>query len=69
MAGVVTNDPPVIAEKDAVVYDDALEIKRKVFAGQPVPPDLVEAYGAEAGKSESKKPAAAKADAKAGKSE
>jgi hypothetical protein len=41
----------VIATEDAIVHDDVLGIDRKVFAGQPVPPDLVEAYqgGARAG--------------------
>jgi hypothetical protein len=34
----------VIATKDVVVHDDNMGIDRKVFAGQPVPPDLVDAY-------------------------
>jgi hypothetical protein len=34
----------VIATEDKIVHDDALNIDRKVFAGQPVPPDLVDAY-------------------------
>jgi hypothetical protein len=34
----------VIATEDAIVHDDVLGIDRKVFAGQPVPPDLVDAY-------------------------
>jgi hypothetical protein len=39
----------VIATKDLVVEDKAMGINRKLFAGQPVPPDLVEAYKAEGG--------------------
>lgn len=34
----------VIATEDQIVHDDALGIDRKLVAGQPVPPDLVEAY-------------------------
>jgi hypothetical protein len=40
---------PVIATEDRTVHDEALGIDRKVFAGQPVPPDLVDAYN-EAGR-------------------
>jgi hypothetical protein len=35
---------PVIATEDRTVHDNALKIDRKVFAGQPIPPDLVDAY-------------------------
>jgi hypothetical protein len=34
----------VIATEDKIVHDDLLNIDRKVFAGQPVPPELVDAY-------------------------
>ena len=49
-AGGGTADRPpdpsgvVIASSDEVVHDEALGIDRKVLAGQPVPPDLVDAY-------------------------
>jgi hypothetical protein len=33
-----------IATQDLVVHDDALGIDRHLFAGQPVPPDLLDAY-------------------------
>ena len=36
--------PEVIATKDVVVHDDAIGIDRKLFAGQPVPPNLVDTY-------------------------
>lgn len=36
--------PQVIANKDIIVHDEQLGIDRKLFAGQPVPPDLVDAY-------------------------
>jgi hypothetical protein len=34
----------VIAEKDAVVHDDNLGFDRQILAGQPVPPELTQAY-------------------------
>jgi hypothetical protein len=34
----------VIASETVIVPDDALGIERMVIAGQPVPPDLVDAY-------------------------
>jgi hypothetical protein len=42
----LTGDPivSVIAREDLVVHDDNLGIDRKLFAGQEVPPDLVDAY-------------------------
>lgn len=40
---------PVIASETLVVEDKAMGIHRKVVAGQPVPPDLVEAYQAAGG--------------------
>lgn len=33
-----------IAKEDLIVHDEQLGIDRKVFAGQPVPADLVDAY-------------------------
>lgn len=39
----------VIATEDKTVHDDVLGIDRLVFAGQPVPPDLVDAYKAQGG--------------------
>jgi hypothetical protein len=33
-----------VASKDVIVHDPNLDIDRLVVAGQPVPPDLVEAY-------------------------
>lgn len=39
--------PPVIAKESVVVHDDLLGIDRHVFAGQPVPADLVGAYNAQ----------------------
>lgn len=45
----------VIASKDVVVHDDTLNIDRKVVAGQPVPPDLVDAYESEVGSKKSSK--------------
>lgn len=44
--------PPVadvIAAKTLVVHDEAIGIDRQLIAGQPVPPDLVDAYHAEIG--------------------
>lgn len=38
-----------IATEDRVVHDPAMGIDRRVFAGQPIPPDLVEAYEAAGG--------------------
>jgi hypothetical protein len=35
---------PVVASQNATVLDPNLGIHRKVVAGQPVPPELVEAY-------------------------
>lgn len=56
-----TGDELPIAEKDDVIHDENLGIDRKIFAGQPVPPDLVDAYNA--GKSGgSKSSSAAKKD-------
>jgi hypothetical protein len=50
-SGIRTNinlkgDPvaEVIAAENVIVHDDNLEIDRIVIAGQPVPPDLVDAY-------------------------
>lgn len=34
----------VIASETQIVHDDTLNIDRQVLAGQPVPPDLLEAY-------------------------
>jgi hypothetical protein len=34
----------VIATETKIVHDPVLDIDRQVIAGQPVPPDLVEAY-------------------------
>ena len=39
----------VIASSDVIVHDDVLGIDRKLIAGQPVPPDLVDAYNAVGG--------------------
>lgn len=39
----------VIATSDLVVHDEALEIDRKIIAGQPVPPDLLDAYAEQTG--------------------
>lgn len=41
-----------IATEDRVVHDEQLGIDRKIVAGQPVPPDLVDAYEAAGGKTE-----------------
>jgi uncharacterized small protein (DUF1192 family) len=35
---------PIIATEDLVVHDEVLGIDRKIVAGQPVPPDLIEPY-------------------------
>lgn len=40
---------PLIATETVVVDDENLGIKRKVILGQPVPPDLVDAYRAKVG--------------------
>jgi hypothetical protein len=40
---------PVIATDDRIVHDKALGIDRKVLAGQPVPPELVDAYNDDGG--------------------
>jgi hypothetical protein len=37
-------DQQVIASDTKIVHDPALDIDRQVIAGQPVPPDLVDAY-------------------------
>jgi hypothetical protein len=39
----------VIAKEDVVVHDPNLGIDRKLIAGQPVPPDLVDVYRKETG--------------------
>jgi hypothetical protein len=39
----------VIATETKIVHDPDLDIDRLVLAGQPVPPDLVEAYTSEGG--------------------
>lgn len=39
----------VIASESCIVHDDALGIDRQIVAGQPVPPDLVDAYQAKTG--------------------
>jgi pyruvate/2-oxoglutarate dehydrogenase complex dihydrolipoamide acyltransferase (E2) component len=39
----------VIASETKIVHDPLLDIDRQVVAGQPVPPDLVDAYNAEGG--------------------
>lgn len=39
----------VIATRDVIVHDPNLDIDRKVFAGQAVPPDLVDAYREQTG--------------------
>lgn len=36
--------PTPVATKDVVVHDEDMGIDRKVFAGQSVPPDLIDAY-------------------------
>jgi hypothetical protein len=43
-----------IAKEDMIVHDDALNIDRKIIAGQPVPPDLLEAYEQHTGTSRTK---------------
>lgn len=42
----------VIATENHTVFDPNIGIKRKVFAGQPVPPDLIGPYRAAIGESE-----------------
>lgn len=44
--------PPLIAADSATVLDPLTGLNRKIFAGQRVPPDLVEAYTAGGGKAE-----------------
>jgi hypothetical protein len=39
----------VIASETKIVHDPVLDIDRQVIAGQPVPPDLVDAYKQEGG--------------------
>lgn len=39
----------VVAKESIVVFDETLGIKRKIMAGQAVPPDLVDAYRKETG--------------------
>jgi hypothetical protein len=39
----------VIATETKIVHDPVLDIDRQVIAGQPVPPDLVDAYQAAGG--------------------
>jgi hypothetical protein len=39
----------VIATETKIVHDPVLDIDRQVIAGQPVPPDLVDAYKAAGG--------------------
>lgn len=39
----------VIATESLIVHDDALNIDRQLIAGQPVPPDLIDAYRATVG--------------------
>lgn len=41
----------VIATENVIVHDDVLGIDRQLIAGQPVPPDLVDAYTAKIGPS------------------
>lgn len=43
------NDGQIVATEDIVVHDDNLGIDRKLVAGQPVPPDLADAYRAKVG--------------------
>lgn len=35
---------PVMATETVIVHDDNLNIDRRVILGQPVPPDLIDAY-------------------------
>lgn len=52
---------PVVASKDLEVQDPGSSdplFKRQIIAGQPVPPDLVEAYEAATGGSKGKAQAA-----------
>jgi hypothetical protein len=39
----------VVATRDVIVHDDALDIDRQLLAGQPVPPELIDAYQAKVG--------------------
>jgi hypothetical protein len=39
----------VIATESTIVHDPLLDIDRQLIAGQPVPPDLVDAYRAKVG--------------------
>lgn len=57
------SDKQVIATRDLILHNDGMGINQKVFAGQPVPPDLVKAYHAEVGSGD--EPASDTADAKA----
>jgi hypothetical protein len=38
-----------VATRDVIVHDDALDIDRQLLAGQPVPPELIDAYQAKVG--------------------
>lgn len=39
----------VIATENLIVHDDLMGIDRQLIAGQPVPPDLIDAYRAKVG--------------------
>jgi hypothetical protein len=39
----------VIATESTIVHDPVLDIDRQIMAGQPVPPDLIDAYKAKVG--------------------
>jgi hypothetical protein len=41
--------PLPVAIRDVIVHDDALDIDRQLLAGQPVPPELIDAYQAKVG--------------------
>jgi hypothetical protein len=58
----------VIATENLIVRDEALNIDRQLIAGQPVPPDLVDAYRARVGDGQAAQSpgAAARADTDGG---
>lgn len=58
--------PQVIAKQDCIVHDNDLQIDRQIIAGQPVPPDLLDAYAEKTGEKleEEQNPPVAKAPAK-----